>query len=158
MLCNYSYTCHLHSVCIYIFRSFMCAWYVMNFPFISCLTLSQCVFMCTIGVPLTPSYVMRTVREMEDWWGEERLGEYLCRIQSKLKEIRQTFPDEMDQKKQAVLYWISTDPEASWRRLIWTLDHMRETKLADSIRSNAEPVTGIDTDVYMLMYTCNNLQ
>ena len=149
MLCSYSYTCHLHSLCIYIFRSFMCAWYVMNSPFISCLSLSQCVFMCTPGDPLTPSYVMRAVREMEDWWGERRLGIYLCRAQSKLKEIRKTFPDEMDQKKQAVLYWINTDPEASWRGLIWALDAMRYTKLADSIRANAEPLTGINIYIHV---------
>ena len=105
--------------------------------------------MCTPGVPLTPSYVMRTVREMEDWWGERGLGHYLCTAQSKLKEIKQTFPDEMDQKKQAVLYWINTDPEASWRRLIWILDGMTETKLADSIRSNAEALTGIEMNIYI---------
>ena len=132
----------------------MCEWYVMNFPFISCLSLSQCVFMCTPGVPLTPSYVMRAVREMEDWWGERRLGQrrlghQLFIPQSKLKEIRQTFPDEMDQKKQAVLYWINTDPAASWRRLVQILDGIRETKLADSIRANAEPLTGIDMNVYI---------
>ena len=94
------------------------------------------------GVPLTPSYVMRTVREMEDWWGERGLGHYLCRAQSKLKEIRQTFPDEMDQKKQAVLCWINTDPNASWRTLD---DDMRadSIRLADSIGANAEPLTGI---------------
>ena len=105
--------------------------------------------MCTPGVPLTPSYVMRAVREMEDWWGEEGLGYYLTIPQSKRKKIRQTFPDEMDQKKQAVLYWINTDPEASWRRLIQILDAMRETKLADSIRANAEPLTGIDINIYI---------
>ena len=99
--------------------------------------------MCTPGVPLTPSYVMRAVKEMEDWWGEYGLRRQLSIPQSKLKEIRQTFPDEMDQMKQAVLYWINTDPEASWRRLIQILDSTSETKLADSIRSNAEPLTGI---------------
>ena len=111
--------------------------------------------MCTPGVPLTPSYVMRAVREMEHWWGEYELGYQLSIPQSKLKEIRQSFPDEMDQKKQAVLYWINTDPKASWRTLIMALDWMRETKLADSIRSNAEPLTGINTNIYMYMYTCD---
>ena len=100
--------------------------------------------MCTPGDPFTPSNVMRVVREMEDWGGENGLGCNLLIPQSKRDEIQQTFTDEMDQKKQLLLYWINTDPEAGWKRLIWTLDEMEETKVADSIRGNAEPLTGID--------------
>ena len=103
----------------------------------------MCVFVPTPVVPLTPSNVVRAVREVERWWGVGGLGYYLSIPNSKWEEIRQTFPDEMDQKKQAISYWINTDPLASWRRLITALDKMRETKLADSIRSNAEPLTGI---------------
>ena len=103
----------------------------------------MCVFVPTPVVPLTPSNVMRAVREVKDWWGGRGLGYYLSIPQSKREEIRQNFPDEMDQKKQAISYWINTDPLASWRRLITQLDCLRETKLADSIRSNAEPLTGI---------------
>ena len=75
--------------------------------------------------------------------------------QSKLDEIRKTFPHEMNQKKQAVLYWINTDPEASWRRLIQILDGIQETEVANSIRSNSEPIKGIDKNAYMFMYSCN---
>ena len=74
--------------------------------------------MCTPGVLSRPP-----VREMEDWWGWRGLGCQLFIPQSKLKEIRQTFPDEMDQKKQAVLYWINTDPEAC--KLEDTYSHIR---------------------------------
>ena len=103
----------------------------------------MCVFVPTPVVPLTPSNVMRAVREVEDWWGACGLGYYLYIPESKWEEIRQNFPDEMDQKKQAISYWINTDPLASWRRLIRALDVIRKTKLADSTRSNAEPLTGI---------------
>ena len=100
--------------------------------------------MCVVaGVPLTPSNVMREVREVEDWWGEVGLGHYLCIPESKREEIRQKFPDEMEQKKQLITYWINTNPLASWRRLIWALDMIKETKTADSIRSYAEPLTGM---------------
>ena len=99
--------------------------------------------MCAPGVPLTPSNVMRAVREVERWWGERGLRTHLYIPWSKEEEIRQNFPHEMDQKKQAISYWINTDPLASWRRLITALDWMSETKLADSLRSNAEPLTGI---------------
>ena len=79
---------------------------------------------------------------VERWWGRGGLRDFLFIPQSKEEEIRKNFPDEMDQKKQSVTYWINTDPLASWRRLITVLDTMKETQVADSIRSNAEPLTG----------------
>ena len=88
---------------------------------------------------------MRAVREVEEWWGSllgGALAGWLYIPESKQDEIRLNFPDEMEQKRQAISYWINTDPLASWRRLITALDMMRETKVADSIRSNAEPLTG----------------
>ena len=62
--------------------------------------------------------------------------------QSKQDEIKRNFPEELEQKKQMISYWINTDPLAGWRRLITALDRMGETQLADLIRSNAEPLTG----------------
>ena len=108
-----------------------------------CVCFSGVLVCVVLGVPLTPSNVMREVREVEDWWGERGLGDLLWIPQSKIKEIRQNFPDEMEQKKQLITYWINTDPLASWRRLIMALDSMKETKTADSIRSYAEPLTGM---------------
>ena len=81
------------------------------------------------------------------WWGVVSLAGWLYIPESKQNEIRHNFPDEMDQKMQMIVYWINTDPLASWRRLITALDWIEETELADSIRSNAEPLTGIDIDV-----------
>ena len=112
---------------------------------ISSLSLSQCVLMCTPGVPLTPSNVMRIVREIEKWWGGILSGSltyFLYIPKSKQEEIRQKFADPMEQKKQSICYWINTDPLASWRRLITALDWMQQSHLADSIRPNAEPLTG----------------
>ena len=106
-------------------------------------------------VPLIPSNVMRAVREVKRWWGVGGdLAGWLFIPQSKRYEIRCNFPDEMEQKRQAISYWINTDPLASWRRLITALDWMRETKVADSIRSNAEPLTGIVTMYYYCMFSC----
>ena len=101
--------------------------------------------MCTSGVAVAPSNVLRAVREVERWWGRWGLRYMLFIPESKEEEIRQNFPDEMDQKKQSMTYWINTDPLASWRRLITVLDTIKETKVADSIRSNAEPLTGNPT-------------
>ena len=112
---------------------------------------SQCVFMCAAGVPLTPSNVMRALRELEEgkWWKDRGLGRWLSIPKSKMNEIKQNFPNTIDQKKQCIYYWMQKDPLATWRRLINALYWMGETKLADSIRSNAEPLTGIQCN-----YTC----
>ena len=119
-------------------------------PISSLSSSSQCVFMCVAGVPLTPSNVMRALRELEEekWW-EGGLGVWLYIPQSKKSEIRRNFPNTIDQKKQFIYYWMQKDPLATWRRLINALYGMGETKLADSIRSNAEPHTGIQCN-----YTC----
>ena len=106
---------------------------------------TSCVYSMA-GVPLTTSNVLAVVREVKGWWsreGSESLTNWLCIPESNQKEIMANFPDEMDQKQQAISYWINTDPLASWRRLVIALDGVGEAELADSIRSNAEPLTGM---------------
>ena len=122
----------------------------------------MCMCAPCAGVLLTPSNVVGLVREVRVWWGgygSESLAGWLSIPESKQDEIRRVFPDEMDQKKQAISYWINTDPLASWRRLITALDIMIETELADSIRSNAEPLTGtwIQVHAYACVL-CNHIQ
>ena len=97
---------------------------------------------------------MRTVKR---WWGGFELADRLFIPQSKRGEIRRDFPDEMEQKRQAISYWINTDPLASWRRLITALDRMKETEVADSIRSNAEPLTGKVTLYYYSFTTTHTI-
>ena len=108
-----------------------------------CMYSVLCCVVLFAGVPVTPSNVMRAVREVEDWWGEDGLGRYLSIPQSKREEIRQKFSDELEQKQQLISYWINTDPFASWRRLIDALELIKEAEVAASLRSNAEPLTGI---------------
>ena len=98
------------------------------------------------GVPLTTSNVLAVVRKVKNLWSglESDLLKIMFYIpESKQKEIKANFPDELDQKKEAISYWINTDPLASWRRLIIALDKIGEIELANSIRSNAEPLTGM---------------
>ena len=108
------------------------------------------LFLCpyTTGLPLIPQNVVMAVEKVRWWWG------YVCGCalagslyipKSKQDDIRANFPDKMEQKVRAIAYWINNDPLASWRRLIRALDVMRKTKLADSIRPNAELLTGIVT-------------
>ena len=95
------------------------------------------IIMCTLGT-LTPSNVMKVMKEVT----LQSLANWLYIPRSKEKEIRQRFPDEVEQKKQLIYYWFNTDPLANWRRLIRVLDKIRQSHLADPIRPNAEPLTG----------------
>ena len=91
------------------------------------------------GVPLTPSNVLAVCRKVKKFWS---LASWLSIPSSKQKEIKITFSDTIDQIKEAMKYWIDTDPLASWRRLITQLDRVEEIELANSIRSYAEPLPG----------------
>ena len=106
------------------------------------------------GVPLTTSNVLAVVRKVKIWWGGGSLTYWLYIHKSKQKEIKANLPDELDQKKEAISYWINTDPLASWRRLIIALDWLEETELANSIRSNAEPLTGMYVYHMHVLLTC----
>ena len=106
-----------------------------------CVAICVRIFVATV-IPLTPSNAIRVVWDIKKW-NSKKLGRWLFIPGSKLEEIKQNFPDSMEQRKQIIIYWINTDPLASWRRLICGLDVMEQTELADSIRCNAEPLTGI---------------
>lgn len=92
---------------------------------------------------LTPLNVVKMLKAMEKWWGEGSLTEQLFIPKSKLSEIKAKFPDEMDRKREAVSYWMENDPLASWRRLIRALDRIKEADLADTLRCNIEPLSGL---------------
>ena len=88
----------------------------------------------------TCSNVLRAVRTVEDWWRGDGLGYWLYISEEKRKEIQQVYSDPEEQKRQLILYWLSTDPLASWRTLIWQLDQMSQSPVADGIRDFAEPL------------------
>ena len=97
--------------------------------------------MCAPGMAFTCSNVLRAVRPVENWWGEGRgLGHNLYISEEKRNEIQQMYSDPEEQKRQLILYWMSTDPLASWRRLIRELEDIRQSPVADGIREFAEPL------------------
>ena len=102
----------------------------------------SCFFaVCTTGMAFTCSNVLRAVRTVEDWWGEDDgLGYNLYISEEKMKEIQLVYSDPEEQRRQLILYWMSTDPLASWRRLITELDDMSQSPVADGIRDFAEPL------------------
>ena len=96
--------------------------------------------MCAPGMAFTCSNVLRAVRPVKNWWEKKGLGRYLYVSEKKKDEIQQMYSDPEEQKRQLILYWMSTDPLASWRRLIRQLDFMRQSPVADGIRDFAEPL------------------
>ena len=75
---------------------------------------------------------------LENWWGRGGLGSWLYISEEKRKEIQRVYSDPEEKKRQLILYWMSTDPLASWRRLITRLDSMNKSPVADAIRDFAE--------------------
>ena len=95
---------------------------------------------CATGMAFTCSNVLTAVRTVEDWWGDDGLGDNLYIPEDKMREIQRVYSDPEEQKRQLILYWMATDPLASWRRLITHLDDMRQSPVADAIRDFAEPL------------------
>ena len=86
--------------------------------------------------------MMKVVKDVEKWWGAGSLSNWLYIPKAHQNDIRVQFSDVKEQKNEALSYWIYKDPLASWRRLIVALERAGEFEKADSIRSNAEPLTG----------------
>ena len=106
--------------------------------------MSQClcyfIAVCATGVAFINSNVCNAVKSVENWWEYGGLGDTLFIPEQKKREIQQMYSDPEEQKKQLIHYWMSTDPLASWRRLITRLDHMSQSPVADAIRNFAEPL------------------
>ena len=111
-----------------------------------------CVCYIHTGMAFTCSNVLIAVRPVEDWWGEYGgLGRRLFISHDKMTAIRETYSDPDEQKRQLILYWITTDPLASWRRLITQLDMMNQSPVANAIRDYAEPLAGA---IFNVMSIC----
>ena len=106
----------------------------------SCLCCFFAVCATCSGMAFTCSNVLRAVRTVEDWWWQGGLGDCLGISEEKMEEIQQVYSDPEEQKRQLILYWLSTDPLASWRTLILQLDDMWQSPVADGIRDFTEPL------------------
>ena len=111
----------------------------------------------TSAPPLTVDSVLTAVQGVH--WrtlGEVLLAEYYTVLgyipygaESKLKVIEGQHQSDADRLHAVVTTWVQgggLDKEPSWRRLIWTLDHIKMTSYADNIRHFAEPVLGKSCD------------
>ena len=62
---------------------------------------------------------------------------------SQRRKIESEYSTEDQQKKVAIQFWLSSDPFASWRRLIRQLDQFEEHAVAKQIGRYAEKLTGM---------------
>ena len=62
--------------------------------------------------------VREVMAEVRDWW---RVGFGLGVPRSKLQEIRQQSSTEREKSLALGDYWVNTDPDASWEKLVWVL-------------------------------------
>ena len=76
---------------------------------------------------------MDAVRSVKDW---RKLGRKL----NGLDLIGQRHSSDDECLLSVIQCWLLQSASASWRRLIWTLDEIYESAVADPIRSWAEPV------------------
>ena len=58
-------------------------------------------------------------------------------------KIEAEYSSEDQWRKEAVQWWIASDPYASWRRLITRLDDFEEHAVANQIHRYAEKLTGM---------------
>ena len=98
------------------------------------------------AVALTLENVVRAVERVRNWRETEEeygLGWQLCVPDAVLDEIERNYSTVEGRVRGVVEYWWQVDPSPSWRRIICALDWVEEYQLADEIRHNAEPLTGM---------------
>ena len=93
-----------------------------------------------VDMTFTRKNVLRAVWTVKN---TDDLGYYLRVPRLKQVEINRQFSSDPQQMKKAYInFFMDNDPLASWRRVIVSLDGMREKESADNIRHLAERVTG----------------
>ena len=107
----------------------------------------------TSAPPLTVDNVLTAVQEV-DWrtLGEKLLPPEFIGLKLSyhtLDKIGEQHLSSDERLHAVVTTWIQgggSGKEPPWRRLIWTLDHIKMTSYADNIRHFAEPVLGKSCD------------
>ena len=62
---------------------------------------------------------------------------------SQRRKIENEFSENEQRKTAAVLFWLTSNPLASWRWLIWQLDVEKRYSLSERLRPYAEKLTGM---------------
>ena len=80
------------------------------------------------------------VLEGVDW---ERVCGILDIYGSKQRELEASFPDTERRREEAIKFWMTNDPLASWRRLVDQLYRWNEYALGDRVRHYCKDLTGM---------------
>ena len=101
------------------------------------------------GARLTADNVVRILQQVivpEGWDGEKWkfTGRWILDMSyDKLKESTSTCTTDEQCLQVMVTFWLQKCPYASWRWLIWNLEHWHNRDLAKQIYGFAEPLTGM---------------
>lgn len=80
---------------------------------------------------------------LSDQWKWMDLGGCLGISRSKLVEVEQQYSSDEDRGRAVVEHWILADTLPSWRKLIWALNKIGETRVADAIQRYSEFLKGM---------------
>ena len=89
------------------------------------------VFLPHADPTLTAENVMEVMGEVVNWQRVAQGGPFrhgLCVPNSKLQEIQLQSSSERDRSHSLGVYWVKTDPDASWRKLATALYQSEEEK------------------------------
>ena len=93
---------------------------------------------------LTSKHLMPLLKGVRNWWGGGRVFDALGVPESKQQEIReQCGSDEEKAVEKCIEWWLEHATDVSWRKIIYSLDRVGETAVADGLRQYAEPPSGI---------------
>ena len=99
------------------------------------------LLLSSLAPPLTVDNILTAVQGVE--W--RNLGEQLfCNKLSYLDKIERQYQSDDERLHALIDHWLQGEgeDEPSWRALIYNLDYAGESRIADTIRHFAEPVSG----------------
>ena len=102
-----------------------------------------CVVMFVAAPPLSVDQVLSVLGRLAGKW--ERVGHWLDIPETTRSAIKSEHTEDLDRLKSSIFFWLRSDPDASWRKLIYRLDRSRDEdfqRTADTIRKYAEKLSG----------------
>ena len=93
--------------------------------------------------PLSVEGVVKAMESLTQQWRD--VSERLWIPKAVRNRIASECSTDEECLRRAIRYWLLRDPYASWRRIIYRFDYEDDTAfstVADSLRSNAEPLQG----------------
>ena len=105
------------------------------------------MFSSPAHLSLTPEHLMPLLQGVRNWWRSREYGRgvlfWLEVPEEKQEEIKkQCDSDQVKAVEECIKWWLQHATNVSWRQIIWSLDWENETRVADTLRQYAEPLSG----------------